>query len=404
MAFGYHYILRIEFAHVQNKISKLIVLLSNAKIIPMAKHIVIDNRGRRSNSGRYADRLVEHLQSIDTKNKYTILLEPGDNWQPSSKNFTTKICDYKKFSFNPLVQITFARYLNKLRPDLVHFWMTPQEPVFYRGKRITTTHDLTMLRFTRAGRLPLPLHWLRMAGYRWLFRSSHKQANAIIVPTNYVREDLIKLHPFAKDKITVTYEASEPPLTDPAEPVAGVHKPFIMHVGSPFPHKNIERLVEAFTLLKQDKHPDLQLVLPGRKEYYFEQLEKSLANHEFRDDIIIPGRISDRELKWLYENTECYVLPSLSEGFGLPGLEAMAHRAPVASSSATCLPEVYEDAAAYFNPEDPKHMAAVVSDIITSPSYANKLRTRGDKRITCFSWESMAEYTFSIYQEVLSQK
>lgn len=375
--------------------------MSEKSKVQSPKHIVIDARGRRSSSGRYIDRLVQHLQKLDTENKYTVLLEPGDTWRPAAKNFTTKPCKYKKFSFNPLDQLTFAWFLYRLKPDLVHFWMTPQEPVFYFGKRITTTHDLTMLRFTRAGRLPLPLHWLRMAGYRWLFWDSHRKSKTIIVPTEYVKGDLLKLHPFAAKKTVVTYEASEPPMAITSKPLNGVRQPFIMHVGSPFPHKNIDRLIEAFTILKKDKHPDLQLVLAGKKEFYFDQLEKNLETHEFKNDIIVPGFVSDAELKWLYQNTDCYVLPSLSEGFGLPGLEAMAHRAPVASSNATCLPEVYKDAAAYFNPKDPQHMALVVSDVITSPEYANKLRTRGDKRITCFSWQKMTKDTLEIYNRLL---
>lgn len=367
----------------------------------MTKHIVIDARIRPSSTGRYADRLLEHLQEIDNENRYTVLLDPKDNWKPSAKNFRTVPCKYKKFSFNPLDQLTFAIFLQKLKPDLVHFAMTPQEPLFYLGRRVTTTHDLTMLRFTRAGRLPKPLHWLRMSGYRFLFWHSHRASKAIIVPTEYVAGDLAKLHPFAKGKTVVTLEASEPPLPLKATPLQGVTKPFIMHVGSPFPHKNIDRLVEAFVLLKKDKHPNLQLVLAGKKELYFELLEKNLQRNEFKNDIITPGFISDAELKWLYENTDAYVLPSLSEGFGLPGLEAMAHGAPVASSNATCLPEVYEDAATYFNPLDPKHMAMVISDVITSPSFANKLRTRGTARVACFSWKKMAKQTLELYETVL---
>ncbi|MDQ3123470.1 MAG: glycosyltransferase, partial [bacterium] len=282
------------------------------------KHIVIDNRIRRSSTGRYADRLVEHLQVINKVNKYTILLEPDDNWQPSADNFKALACPYKRFSFNPLDQITYAWFLNRLKPDLVHFGMTPQEPIFFRGARVTTTHDLTMLRFTRAGKLPLPLHWLRMAGYKLLFWHSHHASKQIITISNFVKDDITSLHPFTKDKIIVTYESSEPPITENAEPLQGISKPFILHIGSPFPHKNIDRLIKAFTLLKES-HPDLQLVLAGKKEQYFEQLEKDIQHSSVREDIIIPGFISEPERKWALENAAAYVLPSLSEGFGLPG-------------------------------------------------------------------------------------
>lgn len=367
----------------------------------MTKHIVIDARIRPSSTGRYADRLLEHLQRIDKVNRYTVLLDPNDNWQPSAKNFSALACPYKKFSFNPLDQITFAWFLKKLKPDLVHFTMTPQEPIFYFGKRVTTTHDLTMLRFTRAGRLPLPIHWLRMVGYKLTFWHSHRASKKIIVPTNFVKQDLNSLHPFTANKTIVTLEASEPPLKIKSKPLKGVNKPYIMHVGSPFPHKNIERLIEAFEMLKVEQ-PNLQLVLAGKKEFYFKQLEARILASPYEKDIIVPGFIEDSELKWLYENTACYVLPSLSEGFGLPGLEAMAHDAPVASSNATCLPEVYADAASYFDPLDIHSMSVVINEIISNPKHANKLRTLGHKRVVCFSWEKMSKQTLEMYKSILN--
>lgn len=375
---------------------------AKSKVQNQAKHIVIDARIRPASTGRYVDRLLEHLQQLDKINQYTILLDPNDAWQPQADNFSVLPCHFARFSFNPLDQFTFARWLKKLKPDLVHFAMTPQEPVFYFGRRVTTTHDLTMLRFTRAGRLPLPLHWLRMAGYRWLFWSSHRAARAIITPSEYVKQDLTKLHLFAANKTVVTYEASEPPLRIKSKALKGVKQPFIMHVGSPFPHKNIDRLLDAFELLKAD-HPKLQLVLAGKRELYFDKLiAEKVSKSPHKKDIVIPGFIEDSELKWLYENTACYVLPSMSEGFGLPGLEAMAHGAPLASSDATCLPEVYGDAAAYFSPFDIHQMAVVVDKILTDSSYSNKLRTLGRKRLGLYSWEKMARQTKAVYDSVLN--
>lgn len=366
------------------------------------KHIVIDARIRPSSTGRYADRLLEHLQKIDSKNQYTVLLDPKDKWKPVAKNFTTLECKYKKFSFNIVDQISFGVFLKKLNPDLVHFTMSPQEPVFYFGKRVTTTHDLTMLRHTRAGRLPEIVHKARMTGYKLLLWHTHKVSKRIIVPTEFVKKDVIDSYSFTEEKITVTLESSEPPIKAKASKVAGVEKPFIFHVGSPFPHKNIERLVDAFEALKSDQ-PDLKLVLAGKKELYFNKLiDEKISISPFKEDIIVTGFVSDNELKWLYENAACYVLPSLSEGFGLPGLEAMAHGTPLASSNQTCLPEVYGDAAVYFDPFDIQSIAVVVNQLITDTKLTNKLRTLGHKRITCFSWEKMAKETLSVYEEVLT--
>lgn len=176
-----------------------------------------------------------------------------------------------------------------------------------------------------------------------------------------------------------------------------------MHVGAPFPHKNLDRLLQAFELLKADQ-PDLQLVLPGKMKGQFKaDFDASLAANAFSSDVVTPGFVDDRELKWLYENTACYVLPSLSEGFGLPGLEAMAHRAPVAASNNTCMPEVYGEAALYFDPFDIHAMAVVVNQILTDSKLADKLRTLGDKRLLLFSWEKMAKQTFFVYESVLTK-
>src|SRR5690606_15944664 len=114
-------------------------------------------------------------------------------------------------------------------------------------------------------------------------------------------------------------------------------------------------------------YPKLRLVLAGKKEYYFKQLQKNITDSSVREDIFLPGFVDDAELKWLYENAEMYVLPSLSEGFGLPGLEAMVHGAPVASSNATCLPEVYQDGALYFDPLDTDDMAAKIALLLDNP-------------------------------------
>ncbi len=363
-------------------------------------HIVIDARIRRASTGRYTDRLVQHLQTIDTENTYTVLAQPDDPWEPTASNFKRVGCRFKQFSFNPLDQITFSWQLYRLKPDLVHFTMT-QQPIFYFGKIVTTTHDLTMLRFTRAGKLPGWLHIIRMAAYRFLFWSAHKKSNKIIVPTNYVKEDLAKLQSFTAKKTVVTYESSEPPLSVPAKQPDGISQPFIMHVGSPFPHKNIDRLVKAFEILNTSQ-PELKLVLAGKKEYYFEQLESSLASSPIKDKIIIPGFVSDEELKWLYQNTECYVLPSLSEGFGLPGLEAMAHGCPVISSDATCLPEVYQEAVLYFDPTDPKDIAEKIRAIINDKDLARDLVEKGSKLLQQYSWSKMAEQTLDVYKTVLN--
>ena len=363
------------------------------------KHIVIDARIRRSSTGRYTDRLVEHLQKIDHENRYTILVEPDDNWQTTNENFVTIPCRYKQFSFNPFEQIGFAWQLYRLKADLVHFTMT-QQPIMFFGNIVTTTHDLTMLRFVRPKGTLLPIYWLKMLGYRFLFWQAHKKSQIVIVPTNFVQEDLAKYHPFTQDKSVVTYEASEPPLKTKAEAPEGAPKEFLLYVGTSFPHKNINRLVDAMVKL-HSKYPDMQLLLAGKKEYYYDLLDQYIAETGSEAYVKPLGFVSDAELKWLYQNAKAYVFPSLSEGFGLPGLEAMAHGCPVISSNATCLPEVYGDAAHYFDPLDVDDMTQKISEVIDSKSLREELVKKGTDQLVHYSWEKMASETHSIYASTL---
>lgn len=359
---------------------------------------MIDGRIRRTSTGRYVDRLLEHLQTLDHENIYTVLLQPDDPWRPTASNFSVAACPFAQFSLNPADQIRFPRLLKKLKPDLVHFPMN-QQPIFYRGRVVTTTMDLTMLRFTRPGRTPLPLFWLKMAAYRYLFWLSNKKSAAIITITNFVKHDLEVSYPFTKGKITVTYCASEPPLEAGAVKPKTARRPFIFYVGTAFPHKNLKKLVDAFKIVKQT-NPDLQLILAGKREYYYEQLE-GYAAKVGASGVNITGFVTDEELKWLYQNAEAYVFPSLSEGFGLPPLEAMVHGLPVISSNASCLPEINGPAAHYFDPANPQDIAAKINDVLSSDVLRKDLIKKGYAQVKKYSWERTAEQTLAVYKSVL---
>lgn len=366
------------------------------------KHIVIDARIRRASTGRPVARLLEHLQELDSGHRYTVILEKGDDWQPASKNFSTVNTRFPNFSFNPVNQVLYARQLYSLAPDLVHFTLTPQQPFAYFGSQTTFTHDLTMLQFTRAGRLPKWLHALRMWGYRFLLWSAHRRAKHVTVPTQYVADAVNKYHLFTNRKTTVTLEASEPPLPGKAKEPENAPEKFIMYTGSAFPHKNLERLISAFSVLKEH-HPELKLILVGKREYHSKQLNRWAKKQRYYEDIVFTGFIPDEELKWYYQNARAYVFASLSEGFGLPGLEAMVHGCPVVSSNFTCLPEVYDEAAEYFNPEDIQDMASAIDKVISNEGVRKKLIEKGYKNAKRFSWQTFAQQHLDVFRQVLDE-
>lgn len=367
------------------------------------KHIVIDARIRRTSTGRYVARLLDHLQAVDSFHTYTVLLQPDDDWSPTAPNFRTLPCPYAQFSFNPLEQIGFTWQLMRLKPDLVHFTMT-QQPLLYFGNIVTTTHDLTMFHFVRRGSTPLPIYWLKMNLYKFLFIWSHWKSKKIIVPSKFVAEDLINYQPSTKQKTVVTYEAGDLPLDEHAirPQMVGSKDRFILYVGAAFPHKNLPKLIDAFDILKKT-YPDLKLVLVGKREINSEELETYASKYTSSRDIIFTGFVTNGELKWLFTHTAAYVFTSLSEGFGLPPLEAMAHGAPVASSSASCMPEIYGDAAIYFDATKPKDIAEKVTLVLDSPKLQKELIQKGYTQLKKYSWHTMAKETLLVYKETLGE-
>ncbi len=148
-------------------------------------------------------------------------------------------------------------------------------------------------------------------------------------------------------------------------------KPYILYVGNDYPHKNLQRLKWAFEKLKS------------------EGLDYDL--------VLITKFVNEEELDNLYKNAALFVFPSLSEGFGLPPLEAMARGVPVVSSNATCLPEILGDAALYFNPLDVDDMAEKIKKALTDENLRKTLIQKGFEQIKKYSWRKMADETLNLY-------
>jgi len=364
------------------------------------KHIAIDARESGTTTGRYIDKLIEYLHQLSPGLSITILTKQSrlDYMNGIAPNFKAVASPYKAFTFAE--QIGLKKQLKKIDADLVHFCMV-QQPVFYRGTVVSNMLDLTTVRFRNPVKNQL-LFTVKQWVYIWVNKRVAKKSQAIITPTQYVKADVAEYTNIDPSKITVAYGAADP-ITDPAEPVpALIDKQYLMYIGRPLPHKNLWRLIEAFQLL-QAQHPQLHLVLAGKKDVLYSQIESRVQAVNIKN-VIFTDFVSEGQLRWLYEHCAAYTFPSLSEGFGLPGLEAMIHGAPVVSSNATCLPEVYGDAAHYFDPLDVQNMSDAINEVLTDKALRQKLITAGKQQAAKYSWQRMAEQTLAVYNKVLDQK
>jgi glycosyltransferase involved in cell wall biosynthesis len=360
--------------------------------------IVIDAREFTTTTGRYVYRLVQYLQEIDAKNEYIILLQPHDakNWQPKAPNFEVVETKYKEFTFAE--QLGFAWQLYRLKADLVHFGMV-QQPLLYFKRSVTTMHDLITVRFRNPTKNPV-VFWIKQQVYKLVNIWAPHKNKFIIVPTNFVKQDVANYSKVSPDKIVVTYESADY-ISDKPEPVKElINQDFIMYLGRPLPHKNLGRLIQAYAVLRK-KHPKLKLAIAGKKGPMHNLHIKTATDLGVIDGVVFTGFVTEGQMKWMFEHVMSYVFPSLSEGFGLPALEAMAHGAPVASSNATCLPEVYGDSAHYFDPLDVNDMANKINDVITDEKLRTSLITKGSKQVSKYSWAKMAKETHKIYLDAL---
>jgi len=357
--------------------------------------------------GRYVFELVTHLERIDKENEYVIFLQKEDfeNVEFESPRFKKVLADFPIYSLSE--QIKFPLVLRRERLDLLH---VPHfnAPVFYLGDFVVTIHDLIKHKFkSRSTTTRNPIRfWLSQFVYYLVFSSAINRSKKIITPSAWVKKEVqIKFHQDDK-KIVVTYEAPAENLKKIAQlnwssqKVASVlknyrlAKPYLLYVGNLYPHKNIDKLIEAL-----EQIPSAKLVIVTARNVFLKKAKKRFGEYKAFNRVKFLGFIPDADLPAIYKGAEVFVFPSLSEGFGLPGIEAMAFGTPVAAADNTALPEVYDEAAIYFDPNDSDDIAQRINQVLTDKDLAESLSSRGQAWARTFSWTKTARATLDIYNE-----
>jgi glycosyltransferase involved in cell wall biosynthesis len=364
--------------------------------------IVIDARMLHwTGIGRYTKALLDELQQIDGVNSYVVLVRRADwdIWEPSAANFTKVESNANPYSLNEQWQLFWQ--LRALKADVVHF-TAPNTPLLYQGRRVVTIHDLTLLDFNTSHGWGLArwIRGLKQIPFRMVMANDGRLATAIITPTAYVGDQIVKRLKTKPAKVHTTLLATDPQLAAPA-PLErlGELGTYIFYVGNMYPYKNIGSTIKALHELR-DTYADLNLVIAGTRDLHVAELERLAKELGLEARVKFAGYVSDGELISLYRGAAVYVNPSLSEGFGLQGLEAMAQGVPVVAARATCLPEVYGEAAQYFDPKNPVEQALVLGRVLGDATVAAQLRSAGVERLRTFSWRRMAEQTAATYAEV----
>ncbi len=299
----------------------------------------------------------------------------------------------------------FIRMLNR-ENSIVHL---PNQHLgryglFLKVPYIITVHDL--IRYFGVKGYGNLIHRpnLRNRLYLTLDYKGVRKATTVIAVSHTTKRDLVQHLGIPPERISVIYEGIDHQVFKPV-PRRLVDYPYLLFVGSEYPRKNFVGLLKAFSRLKSEpRFKDLKLIKvgkPGRPGAELREHSLQAINElNLLGEVVFTGYVAGEELPAYYSGAECFILPSLYEGFGLPPLEAMACGCPVIVSNVASLPEIAGEAALKVDPYDTNSIASALREVLTNECVKRDLVSRGFERARQFSWERTTEETLKVYESV----
>ena len=359
--------------------------------------------------GTYTRNVVRALGRLDRQNKYFLIGSPEKVREigPLPPNFHTV----------PLLEddstvkgyFEFRTILKRLKADLVHvphlFWLPRSLPCPY----VVTVHDvLEHMSRTRG------LSDFRRSLHFHLTRQVLKRAAKILAVSQFSKSEIEKLFRVPALRIEVVYNAIDERFlrghaTEAERQMIAeryqVNYPFLLYAGRISPHKNLIRIIEAFSALraeleKEQKLTDLKLIIIGDDLSSHPDLRRTVIRGGVQNDVRFLGFVPIEVLRILYDEAKVFVFPSLYEGFGFPPLEAMAHGTPVVTSNTSSLPEVVGKAAVLVNPENVFEIMRAIHRVLVDSALRTRLKDRGYEQVQRFSWDESARRVLRVYEQV----
>jgi glycosyltransferase involved in cell wall biosynthesis len=360
----------------------------------------------------YIRNVVRSLGRVDEVNEYYLL--------GAAARFEQLGTLPANFHFIPLQnpEGTFATYVemhravNTHRLDLIHVPHTPGRPLITRSPYVITVHDLLdYISRTRAH------NELRRAFYSFLTQQVMERSARIFAVSNFTKRDVARYFNVPPSRIEVVYNAlddsfqrghSTPEEQEMMRGRYNLNGPFLLYAGRISPHKNVARLIEAFSALKGElakerAFPDLKLIIIGDEVSKHPEIRRAVVRGGMQHEVRFLGFVPIEALRIFFDMAKVFVFPSLYEGFGLPPLEAMAHGTPVVCSSTSALPEVMGNAALLVNPENVFELSRAMHRVLTDQPLRDRLKAAGKLQVQRYSWDTSVRRMVQIYEQVVSE-
>ena len=352
--------------------------------------------------GTYVRNLIHWLARLGGSDTYVLLCRRADIPTVRALGPQFEALEERAGNYSLREQVTVPLTLARARVDLFHAPHYVVSPLI-KTPFVVTIHDCIHLRFPEY--LPNRLAY----GYaRTMMRGSARRARRVLTVSHASKQDILRYLHVPADKVEVIYNGIDERLAAPptADEISRVRErfqleaPFVLYSGNIKPHKNVDRLIEAYAILRRRGFRETRLLVIGDDVSKYPNLRRLVHRFQLHQHVRFLGFVPDATLAALYRLASVFVFPSLYEGFGLPPLEAMAAGAPVITSNISSLPEVVDDAALLVDPMDAGDIADAMARVLGDPQLRADLRARGLERVKAFSWQRSVSRIKAVYAEV----
>ena len=352
--------------------------------------------------GTYVRNVLRYLGRIDRENEYVLLCRKADCDAVRGYGENFRALPEPSANYSVMEQIRLPIALKRAGADVFHaphYVLPPLLPC----PSVVTIHDCIHLMFPEY--LPNKLAYMYA---RTFMTIAARRSSKVLTVSEASKRDILHFFKIPSSKVEVIYNAiddrfdREPEMEDVVRVRERyqLNDPFLLYAGNIKPHKNVDRVIEAFARLKKRGFESLKLLIIGDEISKNPQLRRAVHRHQLHQHVRFLGFVPDATLAVLYRLADVFVFPSLYEGFGLPPLEAMASGTPVVTSNVSSLPEVVGDAALLVDPRDAEAIAGAVQRILTDDDLRRSLTQKGLGRAHEFSWERSVRRIRDVYLEV----
>jgi glycosyltransferase involved in cell wall biosynthesis len=353
--------------------------------------------------GTYVRSLVQALARVDEENRYTLLVRPSDRElvRDLPDNFRAVVETSPVYSMRELAALSWRLWREHL--DLYHATHYVL-PAVVTSPVVVTIHDIIHLLYPEF--LPNPLAFLYA---QRMIRRSLTRGDRIIAVSQNTKSDLAQYFEVSGDKIEVVYNGVEDVFRErlPEEEIErwlrqlGIRRPYLLFVGNPKPHKNLDTVVQAYARARRLASFDAPLICVGNRsgnEFKIRQRAELLG---LADQVRLLGHVAQEALPAIYQGASLFLYPTLYEGFGLPVIEAMASGVAVVTSNNSALREIAEGYAHLVDPLDINGIAKAIAQCMSDTPHRESLVKLGLRRAEDFRWDETARKTLAVYQAAL---